>query len=107
MKKTNFEKLKELKEHEAAYILSFMPAHVMTIQNATGADNLDAFDKNEDSIEIIISWLKNDYDEKKGFKLYLFGETQYITSKELKQYDYLEDSHNDYGEYFESEDEEE
>lgn len=45
MKKTNFEKLKELKEHEAAYILSFMPAHVMTIQNATGADNLDAFDK--------------------------------------------------------------
>ena len=38
MGKTNFEKLKELKEHEAAQVISMLPMHVMEVQQATGAD---------------------------------------------------------------------
>lgn len=63
MGKTNFEKLKELKEHEAAQVISMLTMHVMEVQQATGADcNLDAVDLEEDSIEIISSWLKDPYD---------------------------------------------
>ncbi len=107
MGKTNFEKLKELKEHKAAQVLSMLPMHVMEIQQATGADcNLDAVDLEENSIEIITSWLKDPYDEKKGFKMYLSGGTEYITHENLSHYDYLEDTHQDFSEYFESEEEE-
>lgn len=106
MKKTNFEKLKELKEYEAAYILSFMPVYVMTVQTEIGADNLDVFDQNEGSIEIITAWLKEEYNEEKGFKMYLFGETKYLTSDDMKEYSYLEDSDNDYSSYFEDDEEE-
>ncbi len=108
MGKTNFEKLKELKEHEAAQVLSMLPMHVMEIQQATGADcNLDAVDLEENSIEIITSWLKDPYDEKKGFKMYLSGGTEYITQENLSHYNYLEDTHQDFSEYFESEEDEE
>ncbi len=105
-KKTNFEKLKELKEFEAAQIISMLPVHVGEIQQATGADfNLDAADLEEDSIEIITSWLKDEFDEKKGFKMYLSGRTEYITAKDLSRYDYLKDSHNDYSDHFECDEE--
>lgn len=108
MEKTNFEKLKELKEYEVAQVISMLPMHVMEVQQATGADkNLDAVDLEENSIEIITSWLKDTYDEKKGFKMYLSGGTEYITSKNLKHYDYLEDTHQDCSEHFESEEEDE
>ncbi|MDE6946312.1 MAG: hypothetical protein K2P14_03915 [Anaeroplasmataceae bacterium] len=101
--KTNFEKLKELKVHEAAQVISMLPMHVMEIQQATGANNnLDAVDLEENSIEIITSWLKNPYDEAKGFKFYLSGGIEYITQKNLDHYDYLEDTHQDYSEHFES-----
>lgn len=102
MGKTNFEKLKELKEHEAAQVISMLPMHVMEIRQATGADcNLDATDGVEDGMEIIISWLKDPYDEAKGFKFYLSGGIEYITQKNLDHYDYLEDTHQDYSEHFE------
>ncbi len=101
--KTNFEKLKELKEYEAAQVINMLPMHVMEIQQATGADcNLDAVDGVENEIEIIASWLKDSFDEKKGFKMYLSGGIEYITQKNLEHYDYLEDTHQDYSEYFES-----
>ena len=106
--KTNFEKLKELKEHEAAQVFSLLPMHVAEIQQATKADqNLDAADSVDDEMEIITSWLKDPYDEKKGFKMYLSGGTEYITQENLKHYDYLKDTHVDYSEHFESDDEEE
>ncbi len=105
--KTNFEKLKELKEYEVAQILSMLPMHVQEIQQASDAEhNLDAVDLEENSIEIITSWLKDSFDEKKGFKMYLSGGTEYITAEDLLHYDYLEDTHNDYSEYFESDEEE-
>lgn len=101
--KTNFEKLKELKEHEAAQVISMLPMHVMEVQHTTGANNnLDATDGVEDGMEIIISWLKDPYDEAKGFKFYLSGGIEYITQKNLDHYDYLEDTHQDYSEHFES-----
>lgn len=107
MGKTNFEKLKELKEYEAAQIISMLPMHVAEVQEATGADfNLDAADLEEDSIEVITSWLKDPYNEKKGFKMYLSGGTEYITSKNLNNYDHLEDVHHDYSENFECDEEE-
>ncbi len=106
--KTNFEKLRELKEHEAAQVISMLPMHVMEIQQATGADcNLDAVDLEENSIEIIASWLKEPYDEAKGFKFYLSGRTEYITQENLSHYGYLEDSNQDYSDYFESDEEDE
>lgn len=106
--KTNFEKLKELKVHEAAQVISMLPMHVMEIQQATGADcNLDATDGVENEMEIIISWLKNPYEEKKGFKFYLSGGIEYITQKNLEHYDYLKDTHQDYSKYFESDEDEE
>lgn len=105
---TNFEKLKELKEYEAAQILSMLPMHVMEIQQATGAENnLDAVDLEEDSIEIITSWLKDDYDDKKGFMMYLSGGSEYFTKENLSHYDYLENTHKSYNEYFESDEDEE
>lgn len=106
--KTNFEKLKELKEYEAAQVISMLPMHVMEIQHTTGADNnLDAVDLEENSIEIITSWLKNPYDEAKGFKFYLSGRTEYITQENLSHYGYLEDTCQDYSDYFESDEDEE
>lgn len=108
MGKTNFEKLKELKEYEAAQVLSLLPMHVMEVQQATGVDHeLDATDLVENESEIIISWLKDEYDEKKGFKFYLSGGTEYITSENLSHYEYLANVHNDYSEYFESDEDEE
>ncbi len=105
---TNFEKIKELKEYEVAQILSMLPMHVAGIQEATGADrNLDAVDLEEDSIEIITSWLKDEYDEKKGFRMYLSGGSEYFTKENLSHYDYLENTHNSYNKYFESDDEDE
>ena len=78
------------------------------IQQATGADcNLDAVDLEENSIEIITSWLNDPYDEKKGFKMYLSGGTEYITQENLPHYNQLEDTHQDFSEYFESEEDEE
>ena len=103
MGKTNFEKLKELKEFEVAQVISMLQMHVMEVQQATGATtNLDAVDSVENEIEIITSWMKDPYDEKKGFKMYLSGGTEYITAENLKHYDYLEDFHSDYSEHFES-----
>lgn len=108
MGKTNFEKLKELKEHEVAQVISMLPMHVAEVQEATGADcNLDAVDLEENSIEIVTSWLKDSYDEKKGFKMYLSGGTEYITQENLSHYDCLEDTHQDYSEHFESDEEDE
>lgn len=105
--KTNFEKLKELKEYEAAQVINMLPLHVMEIQQATGADCLDATDGVENEMEIIISWLKDPYDEAKGFKFYLSGGIEYITQKNLDHYNYLEETHQDYSEYFESDEDEE
>lgn len=106
--KTNFEKLKELKEHEAAQVISMLPMHVMEVQHTTGANNnLDATDGVEDGMEIIISWLKDPYDEAKGFKFYLSGRTEYITQENLSHYGYLEDIDQDYSDYFESDEDEE
>lgn len=100
---TNFEKLKELQEYEVAQIIDAIPYHVMEVQQATGADeNLDAVDSQEDTIEIITSWLKDSYDEEKGFKLYLKGSVFYLTSENLEHFSYLEDTHNDYSDYFSS-----
>ncbi|HRF70458.1 MAG TPA: hypothetical protein PKV66_03420 [Candidatus Pelethenecus sp.] len=94
MGKTNFEKLKELKEYEAAQILNLLPMHVQEVQENIGVDcNLDAVDGVENEIEVITSWLKDPYDEKKGFKMYLSGGTEYITQENLSHYDYLEDTH--------------
>ena len=105
-RKTNFEKLKELKEFEVAQIIILLPMHVQTIQQATGADvNLDAIDLMEDAIEILTSWLKDECDERKGFKMYLSSRAEYITSVELSHYNYLEDSHNNYSDPFECDEE--
>lgn len=103
MEKTNFEKLKELKEYEAAQVFSMLQMHVAEVQQATKADRLDAADFVEDEIEVIISWLKDPYDEKKGFKMYLSGRTEYITPENLAHYDYLEETHNDYSKHFKEE----
>ena len=100
--KTNFEKLKELKEYEAAQVLSMLQMHVAEVQQATKADhNLDAADLEEDSIGVITSWFKDSYDESKGFKMYLSGGVEYITSEDLSHYEHLRDVHNDYDDLFE------
>ena len=102
MKKTNFEKLKELKEYEVAQVISMLQMHVAEVQQATEADkNLDAAHLEGDSIEVITSWLKDSYDESKGFKMYLSGGVEYITSEDLSHYEHLRDVHNDYSTYFE------
>ena len=107
MGKTNFEKIKELKEFEAAQVMSMLPMHVAEVQQATRADfDLDAADLEENAIEIITSWLKDPYDEKKGFKMYLSGGTEYITPKNLSHYSHLEDTHQDFSENFDGDEEE-
>ncbi|MDE7264518.1 MAG: hypothetical protein K2N64_07640 [Anaeroplasmataceae bacterium] len=104
MGKTNFEKLKELKEYEAAQVINMLQIHIAEVQLVRKADsNLDAVDLVEDEIEIITSWLKDPYDEKKGFKMYLSGRTEYITSENLEHYNYLEETNNDYSKHFEKE----
>lgn len=98
--KTNFGKLKELKDYEVAQIIRILSLHVTSIMEAQSADELDAADQLEDEFEIITSWLNHPYEENKGFEFYLSGKLAYIRSDYLKQYDYLAGSNCDYTEYF-------
>lgn len=62
-----------MKEYEVAQVINFLfNIHIPgEVELATGTyENLDAIGLLENRFEIIISWLKDRYDEEKGFELY-------------------------------------
>lgn len=80
---TNFEKLKELKDYEAAMLLSLLNIHVQEEVKNTE-------DTAEEEIKVIINWLNESYND--GFILSLSESIEKIKIEHLQPYEYLSKS---------------
>lgn len=80
--KTNFEKLKELKNWELAQVLDLIALHVDAAVPAYPDAQVQSFDYQREQLK----WLNQPYDEEKGFKFILDdeGEVTYVTLQDMK-----------------------
>lgn len=82
MEKTNFEKIKELKNWELAQIMDLVALHVDAAVPAYPDAQVTSYDYQREQLK----WLNQPYDEKKGFKFILDedGEETYVTLQDMK-----------------------
>ena len=86
MEKTNFEKIKELKNWELALILSMVELHVGTLIPAYPGGTVSEYDHERECLK----WLNQPYDDEKGFKFLVSYDSEkgtyedvYVTLEEM------------------------
>ena len=82
MNKTNFEKLKELKNWELAQIIDLIAMHVDAAIPAYPDAQVSGYDYQREYLK----WLNQSYDEEKGFKFILDQEDEetYVTLQDMR-----------------------
>ena len=79
---TNFEKLKELKDFEAAQVITMLNEHVGSVETLIDVTKT-SINRTCKSEIIVTAWLNAPYDDSKGFQFLVSGDYEHVTVNDL------------------------